>query len=326
MKKRRLGNSDLEITPIGLGTRSMCGAGPGSRWDSQDDRDFMAAIRAGLDLGINWIDTAATCGFGHAEEVIGQVIKGHPHRPYIFTKCSMISDDNRKISTSLKAVSIRQECEQSLRRLNVDVIDLYQIHWPLPEDDIEEAWVELAKLQEQGKVRYIGVSNFSLDHTRRAHRIAPITSLRPAYSLLAREAESDILPFAQRQKIGVIACSPLCSGLLSGKMTRERIAQLPDGDRRKRDRNFMEPLLGSNLRLVALLIEIGLRHGLTAAEVAIAWTLNNPVVTGSIVGVKKPQQVTEIVGSAAFSLSANELLEIVRVQGAETEELLVRAS
>jgi len=321
MEKHKLGTSDLEITSIGIGTWAIGGGGWEFAWGAQDDNDSIAAIREGLDLGINWIDTAAVYGLGHAEEIVARALEGRRERPYIFTKCGMIWDRRGKVSNFLKAGSIRAECEQSLRRLRVETIDLYQIHWPRPDEDIEEAWIELAKLQEQGKVRHIGVSNFDVSQMRRALDIAPIASLQPPYSLLARQAESEILPFARRGRIGVIAYSPLFSGLLSGNMTRERVARLPQDDWRRHNRNFQEPLLSHNLRLVELLREIGFRHGLTAAEVAIAWTLNNPAVTGSIVGVRRPQQLADIIGGAELRLDADELREIVQAQEVEAGDL-----
>ncbi len=326
MEKRKLGNSDMEITPIGLGTWAIGGGGWEFAWGPQDDSDSIAAIREGIDLGLNWIDTAAVYGLGHSEEIVAKALEGRTGRPYVFTKCSMVWNQIREIDHSLKAASIRRECELSLRRLRVDVIDLYQIHWPLPVEDIEEGWETLARLQEEGKVRYIGVSNFDVNQMQRALRLAPITSLQPPYSLLARQVEGEILPFARKNNIGVIAYSPLYSGLLSGKMTRERIARLPQDDWRKHNRNFNDPLLSHNLRLVELLRDIGLRHGLTAAEVAISWTLSNPAVTGSIVGVRKPQQMAELVGSVEFRLSSGELREIARAQQVEAAELSYWAS
>ncbi len=321
MEKHQLGTSDLEITSIGIGTWAIGGGGWEFAWGPQDDNDSIAAIREGLDLGINWIDTAAVYGLGHAEEIVARALEGRRERPYIFTKCGMTWDRDGKVSNFLKAGSIRAECEQSLRRLRLETIDLYQIHWPKPDEDIEAAWIELAKLQEQGKVRHVGVSNFDVGQMRRALEIAPITSLQPPYSLLARQAESGILPFARRNQIGVIAYSPLFSGLLSGNMTRERVARLPQDDWRRHNRNFQEPLLSHNLRLVELLREIGFRHGLTAAEVAIAWTLNNPAVTGSIVGVRRPQQLADIIGGAELRLDAHELREIVQAQEVEAGAL-----
>ncbi len=326
MEKRKLGNSDMEITPIGLGTWAIGGGGWEFAWGPQDDSDSIAAIREGIDLGINWIDTAAVYGLGHSEEIVAKALEGRTDRPYVFTKCSMVWNKARKIDHSLKAASIRRECELSLRRLRIDAIDLYQIHWPVPVEDIEEGWEEMSRLQQEGKVRYIGVSNFDVSQMQRALRIAPITSLQPPYSLLARQVEGEILPFVRSNKIGVIAYSPLYSGLLSGTMTRERVARLPEDDWRKHNRNFQEPLLSRNLRLVELLREIGLRHGLSAAEVAISWTLSNPAVTGSIVGVRRPQQVTELVGSVELRLTSSELLEIAQEQQVEAAELSYWAS
>jgi aryl-alcohol dehydrogenase-like predicted oxidoreductase len=321
MEKRKLGNSDLEITPIGLGAWAIGGGGWEFGWGPQEDEDSIAAIHEGLDRGINWIDTAAAYGLGHSEEVVARALQGRNKRPYVFTKCSLTWNGSREIGHSLKAASIRHECEQSLRRLKVDVIDLYQIHWPIPDEDIEQAWTELIRLQEQGKVRYIGVSNFDAEQMERVMRIAPVTSLQPPYSLLARQAEGQILPFAARHGIGVIVYSPMYSGLLSGKMTRERIAALPSDDWRKRNRNFQEPLLSHNLRLVELLREIGLRHEVTAGEVAIAWTLQNSAVTGAIVGVRSREQVMGIIEAGEFRLSDTEADEIAQTQMSEAQEL-----
>jgi aryl-alcohol dehydrogenase-like predicted oxidoreductase len=321
MEKRKLGNSDLEITPIGLGAWAIGGGGWEFGWGPQEDKDSIAAIHEGLDRGINWIDTAAAYGLGHSEDVVAQALQGRSSRPYVFTKCSLVWNKSGEIGHSLKAKSIRHECEQSLRRLKVDTIDLYQIHWPIPDEDIEQAWTELARLKEEGKVRYIGVSNFDAQQMRRAMSIAPITSLQPPYSLLAREAEGESLPFAARNGIGVIVYSPMYSGLLSGKMTRERIANLPSDDWRSRNRNFQEPLVSYNLRLVELLREIGLRHEVTAGEVAIAWTLSNLAVTGAIVGVRSREQVLGIIEAGEFRLSAAEVNEIGQAQMAEAQEL-----
>jgi aryl-alcohol dehydrogenase-like predicted oxidoreductase len=321
MEKRRLGNSDLEITPIGIGAWAIGGGGWEFGWGPQEDNDSIAAIHEGLDRGINWIDTAAAYGLGHSEEVVARALQGRSNRPYVFTKCSLVWNPSGEIGHSLKAASIRHECEQSLRRLKVDTIDLYQIHWPIPDEDIEQAWTELARLKEEGKVRNIGVSNFDAQQMQRAMDIAPVTSVQPPYSLLARQAEGDILPFAAHHGIGVIVYSPMYSGLLSGKMTRERIASLPPDDWRSRNCNFQEPLLSHNLRLVELLREIGLRHDVTPGEVAIAWTLNNPAVTGAIVGVRSKEQVMGIIEAGNFRLSATEVDEIVQAQMAEAQEL-----
>jgi aryl-alcohol dehydrogenase-like predicted oxidoreductase len=310
MQKRYLGNSDLSITPIGIGAWAIGGGGWEFSWGPQDDADSIAAIHEGLDRGINWIDTAAVYGLGHSEEVVARALKGRSKRPYVFTKCELVWDEKGVIGHSLKAESIRREVEASLRRLQVDVIDLYQIHWPDPEADIEEGWGEMRRLQEQGKVRYIGVSNFNASQMRRAQKIAPITSLQPKYSLLARDIEEGTLPFAAENNIGVIVYSPMYSGLLSGAMTRERVGSFAPDDWRKGDANFQEPLLSRNLRLACLLRDISSRHGRTAGEIAIAWTLHNPAVTGAIVGVRSRSQVDGIIGAGDFTLSNDELLEI----------------
>jgi aryl-alcohol dehydrogenase-like predicted oxidoreductase len=313
MQTKQLGNSDLFITPIGFGAWAAGGSGWEFAWGSQDDGDSIAAIREALDCGVNWIDTAAVYGLGHSEEVVAKALKGVRDRPYVFTKCSLVWDERRRIGHSLKADSIRRECEASLRRLRVETIDLYQIHWPDPDDEIEEGWQTLAELQREGKIRHVGVSNFNVAQMRRAQAIAPITSLQPRYSLLHREVEDEILPFCAEEGIGVIAYSPMASGLLTGSMTRERVADLPADDWRKRHPDFQEPALSRNLRLVRLLRVIGRLHGHTTAEVAVAWVLNNPAVTGAIVGARAPGQVLGVAGAVDFRLNAHEIEEIEAV-------------
>ncbi len=310
MKTRQLGNTDMHITPIGLGTWAIGGGGWSFGWGPQDDEESIAAIKRALDLGINWIDTAAVYGLGHAEEIVARALKGRDGRPYIFTKCSRIWDKNGEITSNLKADSIRRELESSLRRLQTDVIDLYQIHWPNPDPDIEEGWSTMAELQKEGKVRYIGVSNFNVEQMRRAMKIAPISSLQPPYSLINRDVENEILPFCQEHNIGVIVYSPMMSGLLSGTMTRERVAEMPEDDWRKHDPEFQEPRLSRNLALAEKLNEIGFVYNRTPGEVAIAWTLANPAVTGAIVGARRPEQIENLIGAAEFRLSDTELTEI----------------
>ncbi|MGD0415132.1 MAG: aldo/keto reductase [Terriglobales bacterium] len=310
MQTRRLGNSDLEITPIGIGAWAMGGGDWAFSWGRQEDDKSMAAIHTALDAGVNWIDTAPVYGLGHSEEVVGQALAGRAHRPYIFTKCSLVWNDQREIGHSLKAASVRRELEASLRRLRVDAIDLYQIHWPDPDPEIEEGWQTLAQLQKEGKVRYIGVSNFNVAQMKRVERIAPITSLQPNYNIVTRDIEKDLLPFCRERRIGVIVYSPMKSGLLTGKMTRERIASLPPDDFRPRTASFQEPLLSRNLGVVELLRVIGERHGRTPGEIAIAWTLRDPVVTAAIVGMRSAEQAKEIVRSAEFRLTPDEVLEI----------------
>jgi len=301
----------MHITPIGFGTWAIGGGNWVYGWGEQNDADSIAAIKRALDLGINWIDTAPAYGLGHAEEIVAAALKGRAEKPYIFTKCSLVWDPGEKtVHGSLKAALIRREAEESLRRLQVEAIDLYQIHWPDPEEDIEEGWRTMVELQEEGKVRYIGVSNFNVSQLRRIMAIAPVSSLQPPYSLIDRSIEKEILPFCQQHNIAVIVYSPMQSGLLTGQMTRERIASLPDNDWRKQDKEFQEPRLSRNLALVEKLREIAQLYQRTPAEAAIAWTLQNPAVTGAIVGARNPQQVDTIVGAAEFRLNELELGEI----------------
>ena len=315
---RTLGQSDLKITPIGIGAWAIGGGQWEFGWGAQDDKESIAAIRAGLDRGIDWIDTAAAYGLGHSETVVGRAVKGLRTRPYIFTKCSLVWDQSGEISHNLQASSIRREAEASLQRLDVDAIDLYQIHWPAwkggPESaspgSIEEAVGEMAKLKTEGKIRNIGVSNFDAAQMQRAQKVAPIASLQPPYSLLAREVESSILPFAKQHGIGVIVYSPMASGMLSGAMTRERIAAFPKDDWRKSSPNFQEPALTRNLRLVETLRTIGKRRNATPGEVAIAWTLTNPAVTGAIIGVRSAEQVNGIAGPVEVHLAPDEIQDI----------------
>jgi aryl-alcohol dehydrogenase-like predicted oxidoreductase len=310
MQTKQLGNSDLHLTPVGYGAWAIGGGNWEFGWGSQDDQDSIAAIQRALDLGINWIDTAAIYGLGHSEEIVAKALKGSSHQPYIFTKCSMIWNDNGEIGRSLKADSLRREVEASLRRLQVDVIDLYQIHWPNPDPEIEEGWETLAKFKQEGKVRYIGVSNFNVKQMQRAEAIAPVTSLQPPYSLVKRNVEQEILPYCQAHNIGVIVYSPMQSGLLTGAMTTERVAALPDNDWRKRSEEFQEPRLSRNLKLVDLLKQIGNSHGRSPGEVAIAWTLNHPAVTAAIVGGRSAKQVEGTIGAAEFRLSESDLNQI----------------
>jgi len=318
MKTRQLGQSDLNITRIGIGAWAIGGGKWEFGWGPQDDQQSISAIRKGLDLGINWIDTAAAYGLGHSEMIVGRSVQGFESRPYIFTKCSLVWDDDGKISHNLQADSIRRECEASLKRLGMDAIDLYQIHWPAwkgaeesaSPGSIEEAPGALAKLRDQGKIRHIGVSNFDVQQMRRAQGIAPITSLQPQYSLIATDVATETLPYVLSQHIGVIVYSPMGSGLLTGAMTRERIAAMPEDDWRKGNPNFQEPLLSRNLQLVERLRSVGQRHGASPGEVAIAWTLTNPAVTGAIVGVRSAQQAQGVGGAADLDLTQDEIAEI----------------
>ncbi len=274
MQTRQLGRTDLNITPIGLGAWAMGGGNWASAWGPQDDGESIATIHRAVDLGINWIDTAAVYGLGHSEEVVGKTLKELSDRPYVFTKCSRVWNDKGEITGSLKEQSIRRELEASLRRLQTDVIDLYQIHWPDPDPDLEEGW-----------------------------------STAP-YSLIKPDAEKDVLNYCLEQNIGVIVYSPMMSGLLTGAMSPERVANLPEDDWRKRDPEFQEPRLSRNLKLANLLTEIGYPHNMSPGNVAIAWTLRHPAVTGAIVGARHPRQIEETIEAAEFRLSDSELAQI----------------
>jgi aryl-alcohol dehydrogenase-like predicted oxidoreductase len=315
MKTKQLGNSDLFITPVGFGAWAIGGSGWEFAWGAQDDNASIAAIHRALELGVNWIDTAAVYGTGHSEEVVARALASwRGPRPYVFTKCGLRWDGAGKVHHVLKADSIRRECEDSLRRLRVETIDLYQAHWPVDDTkELEEGWTAMAQLQQEGKVRWIGVSNFNVEQIQLAQSIAPITSLQPPYSLIRREVEEEILPYCHLEDIGVIVYSPMASGLLTGAMTRERISKLPDDDWRKHSPDFNEPKLSSHLRLVERLRAIGERHDRFAGAVAVAWTLRHPAVTAAIVGARKPAQVDDVVVAADINFTKSDLEEIEAV-------------
>ncbi len=312
MQTRKFGHTDMQVTPIGLGSWAIGGGNYQFGWGSQDDAESIETIQRALDLGINWIDTAAVYGLGHSEEVVGKAVRAWTggDRPYIFTKCGRVWNEQRQISGNVSGQSIRQEAENSLRRLQVDAIDLYQMHWPDPDPQIEEGWGEMAKLKAEGKVRHIGVSNYSVSQMERIQKIAPIDSLQPPYSMIDRDVEKDILPYCQEHNIAVIVYSPMASGLLTGGMTKERVEKLPQDDWRKRDPDFQEPRLSRNLELTRLLTDIGYPHNMSAANVAIAWTLRHPAVTAAIVGARHPQQINENVEAAEFRLGEDEIEQI----------------
>jgi aryl-alcohol dehydrogenase-like predicted oxidoreductase len=313
MQTRQLGNSDLKITPVGCGAWAIGGSGWEFSWGPQNDDDSIAAVHRALELGVNWIDTAAVYGLGHSEEVVGRALKTWSGaQPYVFSKCGLRWNASGQIEKVLRRDSIRKEAEESLRRLKVEVIDLYQIHWPPDPDspELEESWSTLAELKREGKVRWIGVSNFSVKQIRRAKAIAPATSVQPPYSLVNRAAEEDLLPYCLREGIGVIVYSPMASGLLTGAMTKQRAAKLSKDDWRGTDPEFQEPRLSQNLTLVEKLREIGNRHGRSPGEVAIAWTLRNPAVTGAIVGARNARQANGVMRAGELRLSDKEINEI----------------
>ncbi len=308
METKVLGDSDLDLTRIGFGAWAIGGGDWQFAWGPQDDKESVEAIHRALDLGINWIDTAAVYGLGHSEEIVGKALRSTSAKPYVFTKCAMVWDETRTISRSLK--QIRREVEDSLKRLQTETIDLYQIHWPIPDEEIEEGWATMAELKREGKVRWIGVSNFSVAQMERAMKIAPITSLQPPYSMINRSVEPEILPFCAKHGIGVINYSPMQSGLLTGAMTKERVAAFPKDDFRRNARSFQEPQLSRNLALAGFLAEIGSRHGVSAGVVAIAWTLANQAVTAAIVGGRSAKQVDGVAPAASFRLTPDEQTEI----------------
>ena len=303
----QLGQTGLEITKIGLGAWAIGGGGYDRGWGPQDDDQSIATIHHALELGVNWIDTAAAYGFGHSEQVVGRALEGLAERPYVFTKCSQLEGPGRRIVHSLKRDSILREAEASLERLRIDAIDLYQIHWPIPDEDIEEGWGALTELKQQGIVRHIGVSNFDVAQLRRVQQIAPVETLQPQYSLIERDVEREILPFCDQLNIGVIVYSPMGSGMLTGAMSRSRIEQMADDDWRKHDERFNQPQLARNLELVERLTAIAGRYDTTPGAVAIAWTLRHPAVDGAIVGFRRPDQVDPLVTAANLELTEDDI-------------------
>jgi aryl-alcohol dehydrogenase-like predicted oxidoreductase len=310
MKISQLGNSEMWLTPIGFGAWAIGGGDWAMSWGPQDDSASIAAIHKAIDLGVNWIDTAPVYGLGHSEEIVGKAVKESSVKPFVFTKCGLVWDEKGEIKRTL--LHIRREVEDSLRRLQVDVIDLYQIHWPVDDqgEDLLDAWATMAELQHEGKVRYIGVSNFSALQMERCLEIARITSLQPPYSMINRAAEADLFPYCLEHSIGVINYAPMHSGLLTGAMTKERVQNLPPDDFRRKAKNYQEPLLGRNLAIADFLKQIGARHGVSAGVIAIAWTLANPAITAAIVGGRSPEQVEGVWPAAKFRLSKDELQEI----------------
>ncbi len=321
IERRTLGNSDLEITRVGLGAWAIGGDWMFG-WGPQDDRESVATIRRAIDRGINWIDTAAAYGLGHSETIIARALRDVPQgeHPYVFTKCTLVWDDRGTVTHGIRPASLRREAEASLGRLEIDCIDLYQMHWPVwpaspaghDPGRLEDAWETLAAMKREGKVRHIGLCNADADQLARIQRIEPVTSLQPPYSIVRREIEERTLPFCEQHGIGVIVYSPMQSGLLTGAMTRERLAALPENDWRHKGKYFQEPLLSDALRVAARLEEIGARHGHTAGQVAVAWTLRHPAVTAAIVGARRAEQVDEIANGAGLRLTTHEIEDIDR--------------
>jgi len=320
MQKRQLGYTDLKLTTVGLGTWAM--GGPWQfGWGPQDDGQAIAAILTALDEGINWIDTAPIYGCGHSEELVGKAIKQTKQKPFIATKCSLLWNEKREKVSCLKAKSIRQECEASLKRLGIDAIDLYQMHWPDPDEDVEQGWEEMARLAKEGKVRYIGVSNFNIEQIERVQKIAPVASLQPPYSMLRREVEEKLLGYCADNNIGVVVYSPMQRGLLTGKFSQERLTDLPLDDHRRRMPEFQEPQFSATLQLVDRLRPIAKRSGRTLAQLAISWVLRRSEVTAAIVGARKPEQVAETAGAGDWELTAEDLEQIEQLLKERQEKI-----
>ncbi len=310
MQYRKLGWTDLELSTLGLGTWAHGGAGWRFSWGKQDDADSVATIAAAMDAGINWIDTAAVYGLGHAEEVLGRALKQIGKRPIIATKCGRVSDGSGGLIGRLTNASIRKECEDSLRRLQIDVIDLYQIHRPDPENQLEEAWETMGALVREGKVRYVGVSNFNIQQIERLRGIHPVASLQPPYSMLMRDLENKTLAYCAASQIGLVVYSPMQKGLLTGKVTPEWVAGLDPEDHRRSDPKFNEPYLGATMELVAGLRKIAGSRGITLSQLAIAWVLRRSEVTSAIVGARRPDQIKETAAAGDVTLPVEDIQAI----------------
>ncbi|MBA7665923.1 Aldo-keto reductase YhdN [subsurface metagenome] len=321
MQTRKLGWTDLNLSTVGLGTWAIGGAGWKFSWGPQDDRESISTIRWALEKGINWIDTAPVYGLGHSEEIVGKAIKESRDRPIIATKCTRLWDKDGNLYGCLKKESIRSEVERSLKRLKIEVVDLYQIHWSDPDEDIEEAWSAIKDLVTEGKVRYAGVSNFSVEQIRRIQPIHPVASLQPPYSMLERGIEEELLHYCSANNIGVIVYSPMQKGLLTGKFTRERMQNLPQDDHRHEDPHFQEPELGANLKLVEDLCSIAEKSGRTVAQLAIAWVLQHSEVTAAIVGARHPSQIEETITAGESMLSKENISAIDTLLNKRQKEL-----
>lgn len=320
MQKRQLGYTDLKLTIIGLGTWAM--GGPWQfGWGPQDDGQAIAAILAALEDGINWIDTAPVYGCGHSEELVGKALKQIKTKPFIATKCSLLWNEKREKVSCLEAKSIRQECEASLKRLGIDAIDLYQMHWPEPDEDVEQGWEEMARLSEEGKVRYIGASNFNIKHLERVRKIAPVASLQPPYSMIRRDAEKELLPYCKENNIGVVAYSPMQRGLLTGKFNKQYLKTLAPDDHRLRMPEFTEPVFSANIEFVEKLKPIAKRAGRTPAQLAISWVLRRSEVTAAIVGARRPEQVSETAGAGDWKLTAEDIEQIEQLLKERQEKI-----
>ena len=315
MKTRKLGWTDLNLTTVGLGTFAIGGTGWAASWGPQDDNDSIATILRSLDQGINWIDTAAIYGLGHAEKIVGKALRGMSQKPIISTKCGLLGGEKGDIIFRLKKESIRAEVEDSLRRLNIDVIDLYHVHWPIPDEDIEEAWETIAKLIKEGKVRYAAASNFNIDQLKRVHAIHPVAALQNPYNMIERGLETELMDYCRQNDIGIVVWGPIAHGLLSGRFNQERLKKLnkEDSFRRNVSDFFKEPQVSLNIELAEKLRPIAERNGRTVTQLAIAWVLRRPEVTSAIVGARKPSQIEEIAAAGDWELPEESIAEIEKL-------------
>jgi len=324
MQTRQLGKTDMRLTTVGLGTWAM--GGPWEYgWGPQNDDEAIASVLEALDHGINWIDTAPAYGLGHSEELVGRALRQTRDKPYIATKCGILWSEKKEKVVHLKRDSIRRECHDSLRRLRIETIDLYQMHWPDPDPDIEEAWEEMARLVTEGKVRYIGVSNFGMQQMERVAPIHPISSLQPPYSMLRRDAEKELLGYCAEHGLGVVVYSPMQRGLLTGAFSHERVAALAPDDHRTRMPEFQDPQLTATLELVNELKSIAKRNGRTVAQLAVSWVLRRPEVTAAIVGARRPGQIAETAPASDWGLSTDEIEKIEELL-ADRQKKLARSS
>ena len=317
MKTRKLGYSDLHLTPIGLGTWAMGGGDWKFGWGDQDDAAFIASVHQALDAGVNWIDTAAIYGHGHAERVVGKAIQDRRDDVLIATKCGRVWEgESREIGKSLRRESVHREVDVSLQRLGIDCIDLYQIHWPEPDEEIEEGWGAVAELVEAGKIRYAGVSNFNMEQLKRIQPIHPVTSLQPPYSMLRREVEEEILSYCRENQIGIVAYSPMQAGLLTGRFSKERVQNLPANDWRKANPFFTSPQLEANLSIIEQLRPVAAQMEITLPQLALAWVLRRSEMTAAIAGARRPEQILETVKAGEIVIPDELLLKIERMLGA----------
>ena len=323
MIARELGNTGIRLSTMGLGTWAIGGGDYEYGWGPQDDKESIATIRKSIDLGINWIDTAPVYGLGHSEKIVGQAIKGIREKVYITTKCSFRWDENRKIFSTLKKESVVAEVEESLKRLNIDVIDFYLIHFPIPEEEVEEAWGVLADLEKQGKIRHAGVSNFTLEQLKKVQVVHPVSIIEPGYNIIQNDIEGGLLDYCVENGIGVVTFSSMYMGLLTGKYTKEKLANLPPDDSRSNEFYFKEPFLTPTLEMIERLRPIAERNGKTMAQLAIAWVLRQQGIASAIVGARSPEQIEQTVPAANWILSPEDRKDIDVIVN-EYHELLTK--